>query len=342
MTIICQAILSIAYAQQPRTSVVDDYLDRTGTPQESSAVATVKHLPMLAEYYESAFPLLLDMPEVGDRGFRELMPFGFCLSSGSEVPMADSGTGFPLPSANLAVSRPMKLYNRSLADSVQYLFCDSMVYGVRLFSGAEKEEVRRLLQPYFGQPDYENHAGLLYSDDDYAVRFHEHVGLEVYSLYHYPAEETRFPGVVQRLWRPPFFHVAISDAGLDVPIDLAFFNQTTKENNVQSAFRLATDDIGLRQITFLTPDTVFVYALYPDEPQLQKASRRPMQTCMRTFVSPDVMRLLARASRVEVVVEGSKGRVSYAMPMSQRMSQRMVYEQFRRISTNFHVKYPHW
>lgn len=328
-----------AFAQQPRVKQVEKYLTATGNEVErTQAVLDVKYrlfgsLPQINKC------LMLDLPEFSDRGTREVMPFGYQLNGASEVAL-DRVSG------NLAESTVRPFFNKSLFAGVSYQLCDSVVYGITLYytdpDRRKKAQIKKAMDAFFKRADSTCDTATVYSDPDYAVKvFSDKV--QVYSLYHYPVVESRYPGVSHKVWEGPYTY----DTGRSSLL-LAFYNQESKENNIQSAFKVhykhpGTDEPAkMNRIRFILDDATYEYPLEIEREQRSDQGQMIEECDTRTFVHPEVMKAMARASKVTVELEGDGGRLSYQMPAFQQASLRAAYDYFRWNVTHPMAKYRAW
>lgn len=328
-----------AHAQQPRLEQVDTYLAATGRVADKQPVSE-KRYGLLGTFYRDGKSLLLGLPDFSDRGAREVIPFGYRLNPLSEVAL-EKITG------NLAESIVRPMFNKSIFKGVSYLFCDSVVYGINLHysdqDGIKHATIKKSLDKFFGQADYSRRGEWIYSDPDYAVRL-AFDRVEVYSLFHYPIVETRFPGIAHKVWYGPFTYETDGSS-----LMLAFYNQETKENNIQSAFKVrytynSLQPFGMNKICFVLDDITYDFPL---EIEIERAgmegnkqSRSESDT--RIFINPEVMKAMLRSKRLEVVLEGKTETFSYKIPAFQRASLYTAYEYFRWNVTNPMVKYKAW
>lgn len=326
-----------AWAQQPRLKQVDDYLAVTGQPVELKS-APQKQYNLLGSLYKENKTLMLNLPELEDFGAREVMPFGYRLTPASEVELA-AHTG------NRAETTVRPLYNRSIFSGVSYQLCDSAVYGITLYfdgqDAGKAAAIRRHLKKYFRKADYE-HAGLsVYSDPDYAVKLLPGKA-EFYSLFHYPVTETFYPGVSTKIWTGPCSYEADGSA-----LTLAFFNQESKENNIQSAISVdyrypAGKSFKMNRIRFILDDETIELPLEIEYTDTTDSGKMCRERDTRTFLFPEALKAIVRSAAVRVELVGEGGSFIYPMPAFQRASAHTAYEYFRWNVTNPMAKYRGW
>ena len=326
-----------AFAQQPRLKQVETYLAATGKTVEVKSTPERRY-SLLSTLYNGQKNLMLNLPDLEDVGAREVMPMGYRLNSASKVELVRTD-------ANLSESTLRPLYNESLFSGVSYLFCDSVVYGITLFYNdldrTKQTTIRKNLMKHFGQADFVQGDAAIYSDPDYVVK--QLPGkLEVYSSFHYPVVETFYPGVSQKIWYGPCRY----EQG-DTSLSLAFYNQESKENNIQSAFRITYrypvgKSFGMRLVRFVLDHATYEYPLETEHSQLVDGGKFKEECNTRTFIFPEVLQAIERSHRVKVELEGGGGRFSYTMPAFQRASVHTAYEYFRWNVTNPMAKYRAW
>lgn len=331
-----------SFAQQPRLKQVDTYQATTGRVVDIKS-APQKRYSLLNTLYDSQKGLMLNLPVLDDTGSREVMPLGYRLNSASKVELIRKDE-------NLCESAVRPLYNESLFSGVSYLFCDSVVYGITLYyndpEGIKQPAIRKNLLKFFKQADCERGDSergdtVLYSDPDYAVRLSPGK-LEVYSSFHYPVVETFYPGVSQKIWYGPFCYKQ-GDASLS----LAFYNQESKENNIQSAFRIAYRyPVGkvfkMNQVRFILDDETYEYPLEAEYFRLVDGGGMQEECHTRTFIFPEVLKAMERSRGITVELKGEEGSFSYTMPAFQRASIHTAFEYFRWSVTNPMAKYRAW
>lgn len=324
-------------AQQPRLKQVDEYLSATGR------VLKLKDTPerryaLLQTLYNGQKSLMLNLPDLEDVGAREVMPLGYKLNSASEVSLTKK-------EGNRCESTVLPLWNKSIFSGVSYQLCDSTVYGITLFfndsDGLEQSSISKNLLKFFKKEDYKQGNTAVYSDPDYMVKLMPDK-LEVYSSFHYPVVESFYPGVSQKIWYAPYRY-EMSDAS----VMLAFYNQESKENNIQSAFRIScrypSDKLfKMHRIRFILDDTTYEYPIEIEHSAVVEDGKFREECDTRTFAFPEVLKAIERSHTVIVELEGKGGRISYTMPAFQRASIHTAYEYFRWNVTNPMAKYRAW
>lgn len=327
-----------AFAQQPRLKQVEKYLAVTG---EVTGVRPVqeKTYCLLNSFYKGNKNLMLNLPDFEDRGTREVMPLGYRLNQASEVE-------FRKVTRNLAESVVRPFYNESLFSGVSYQFCDSTVYGVILYYEDHNREkyslIRERMSKYFRQADVLQKDGHVYSDPDYAVKvFSDKV--EIYSLFHFPIVESFYPGVSHKVWYGPYTYDTEHSS-----LMLAFYNQESKENNIQLAFKVhymyqGDTSFKMNRIRFVLDDNAYDFALEIEKEDTVDNGAMRGEYDTRTFIYPEVAKAILRSGKVNIVLEGEGGgRISYEMPAFQRASLYTAYEYFRWTVTNPMKKYRAW
>lgn len=321
-------------AQQPRLPQVDRYRAATGREIQLPAPEEIRY-HLLGTLYDKDVRLMLNLPDFHDKGTKEAMPFGYRLKTESEVELKSVA-------GNLSESTVRKFYNRSVFTGISYLFCDSTVYGIRLYYCPEDKPVREFiggeLDRFFKKADYCSDSLAVYSDPDYLVKIGREK-VEIYSLFHYPAAEVRFPGVTHFYWEAPCMWPVGETA-----VSLSFYNQRTKENNWQTAFRLKVTGrekkFGIKEIRFKTDDTEYSYSLESDFYTV--TDKGYGEADMRTFVFPEEAKEILRSRSVTVSIVGENDSISYPMPMFQRVSLFTAFEYFRWHVTQAMEKYKNW
>lgn len=323
-------------AQQPRLPQVENYLEATGDVSHREIGETARY-NLLETLVAKDARLMLNFPDMNDRGTREVMPFGYQLNAASQVKLVHVD-------GNMATTEVKRLYNKSAFTGVEYALCDSTVYGITFYFDTKDESIRNFvtvqLGAFFGAADYATDSLSVYSDADYLVK----VGngkVEAYSLFHYPCVEKRFPGVQHFYWEAPC-HVFADGA----EVSLAFYNQRTKENNMQLAFKLKmkTEKLsGMKSIKFDTGDAAYSYQLKSDFIEVEPDGSGMTDADMRVFLSQEDAKHILRSPQVAVTIEGNNGKaVSYVMPSFQKASLSTAFDYFRWNVTNAMVKYKGW
>lgn len=310
-----------AKAQQPRMEIVQQYMEQTGAvvlPEISDTL----FCNILSEERLFSQNLLQNFPEVQDRGMKELIPFGYRLTDRTELKLVRSNS-------IVTTSEKVPLYNRSMFSSVEYLLCDSTVWGVRLQSG--KTWNRQLfvsqLKSYFEKTDFDSDTLTVFSDSDYLVR----VGtksVEAQSLYHTPDMTVSFRGVDLHVFgcKTPVFEE-------DICLNVDFYVQETKENNLQLAFQCSAFTVNgeyekVEKISFKNETGHYDY--YVDSEK-------------RVFLMPDAVKRLTEYGPVSVSATMQNGRrLEYRMPYYQYRSLLKAYEYFCWNVTNYKTKYKKW
>ena len=336
-SILLSIVLAVS-AQQPRLPQVKEYLERTGEVTENRMQNNRKQYCLLQQDYHANSQLMLDVPVFKEKGVRAVMPFGFKLSPLSEVPLESTET-------NLFCSERIPLHNNRFFTDISYQFCDSVVYGIilQLSETSQKDmgTFEKEIASIFSKPDYSNDNETVYSDQDYAIQLDKKNSIiKMYSLFHYPIVEDFYPGVSQKVYYGPF-HFKVDD---NQQITLAFLNQESKENNIQTAFRIFYNGITpfeLKTIHFKLDNGKELS--YPLETEfLDKTNNRICEHDTRTFISPEDLQQLARTYRITVTLEGKNSKLSYDMPWFQHASLQTAYEYFRWHVTNPMAKYRAW
>lgn len=332
LLLVCPAL----WGQQPRLDQVGEYQKMTGKPHPVKMAAENRY-NLLGTLYAKGRNILLNFPEMKDKGTKEILPFGFRLSERTEVKTIHH-------SGSLCESVSCGLWNESVFSDVSYLLCDSVVYGVRMKYADTEQTVRGFIQKelktFFSEADYVSDSLSVYSDADYLVKVTPDQVM-AYSLFHYPAVETRFPGVTHYYWEAPC-EMILTDG---TRISISFYNQLTKENNWQTAFRLYVRSRGdepfePERIRFEVDGISYTYPLASFFTE-----RTPcgwVEKVMRVFVAPEVLKRLSRTNGLTVTLEGRTRKFDFVMPAYQRASLSTAYEYFRWNVTNALVKYKGW
>lgn len=328
-------MVGVLIAQQPRSPYVEHYLAETGGVSDFQQVHSKFYcLPM--QRYKSNQKLILNAPVLDVFGLRNIIPFGFTLSPSSEVLMQNRDL-------NMQESTIISLKNNNLFDGMKYMFCDSTLYGLQLYcatlTAQQTDIINKELESFFKKYDFTNSLVSVYSNEDFLVRFDYTLNtLYLFSLFHYPVEESSYPGVKQTVYYSPQNYYCSENEH----ITLAFFNQESKENNVQSAFKLYYTGkklLNFQSIDFLLDDDVVLsYAIRQEfVDSLEHGLLRERDT--RTFIFSEDLAKIIRAGKVRVKIQGKDASVSYDMPAFQKYSAYTIYEYFRWHVTNPMVKY---
>lgn len=324
------------FAQQPRLKQVDNYLAATGQPVEVGKPME-KRYSLLPTLYKGDKSLMLNLPDLGDYGTREVIPFGFRLSQASELELANRKD-------NMAESTVRSFYSQSMFSGVSYQFCDSVVYGITLYYDDQdgvRQNIHKSLLKHFKQADYVQGAATIYSDPDYAVRVLPGK-VEFYSLFHFPTVETFYPGVSHKVWYGPYHYESEGTS-----VTLAFYNQESKENNIQSAFKVsykypADKSFKMNLIRFILDDETIELPLEVEYTDKVDGGKWIEERDTRTFIFPEILKAIDRSTAVSVELVGEGGRFFYKMPAFQRASVHTAYEYFRWNVTNPMAKYRAW
>lgn len=325
-----------AFAQQPRLKQVDEYLAATGQPVEVGKPLE-KEYCLLSTLYKRDKSLMLNLPNLEDYGTREVIPFGFKLNQTSELELARQ-------EGNKAESTVRSFYSQSMFSGVSYQFCDSVVYGITLYYDDQegvKQNIHKNLLKHFKQADYMQGEATIYSDPDYAVKVLPGK-VEFYSLFHFPTVETFYPGVSHKIWYGPY-NYEVDGAS----VMLAFYNQESKENNIQSAFKVSYKyPVGkpfkMNLIRFILDDETIELPLEVEYTDVVDGGKSIEERDTRTFLFPEVLKAMDRSAEVGVELVGEGGRFLYKMPAFQRASVHTTYEYFRWNVTNPMAKYRAW
>ena len=245
----------------------------------------------------------------------------------------------------MAESTVRPFYSKSIFSGVSYQFCDSVIYGITLFydtqDNAKRAAIEKNLVRHFKKADYEQGGAVVYSDPDYAVRLLPGK-VEFYSLFHFPVVETFYPGVSHKVWYGPYNYEANGAS-----VMLAFYNQESKENNIQSAFKVsykypAGKSFKMNLIRFILDDITYELPLEIEYSDVTDGGKAVEELDTRTFVFPEVLKAIDRSKTVKVELVGEGGRLLYEMPAFQRASVHTAYEYFRWNVTNPMAKYRAW
>ncbi len=341
--IVLWAGMAQAFAQQPRLKQADEYLAMTGQPDETKK-STEKQCNLLGTLYGENKRLILNLPDLQDVGTREVMPFGYKLNRASEVELTDANNNQG-ENNNLTESSVRTFFNKSIFSGVSYQLCDSVVYGITLFYDDHQHQRRAVIEKnllrHFQQADYELEGVSVYSDPDYAVRLLPDK-VEIYSLFHFPSVETLYPGVSHKVWYGPCRYETDGSS-----LMLAFYNQETKENNIQSAFNVsykypAGTSFKMTRIRFMLDDQTFEFPLEIEYTDISDDGKTLEERNTRTFLFPEELKAITRSQMINVELIGEEGQLLYKMPEFQRASAYTAYEYFRWNVTNPMIKYTRW
>ena len=329
-------ITGVLMAQQPRIPYVEHYLTETGKVSDSQHSVHSRFYCLPMQQYKSNQKLILNAPVLDILGVKNIIPFGFTLSPTSEIQLQNKNV-------NLQESTIISLRHNDLFNRMKYIFCDSTLYGLHLYceklDSHQTDSINKELEYYFKKHDFSNQGITVYSDEDFLVRFDEKLNtLELFSLFHYPVEESVYPGVKQTVYYgPQNFYFSENEY-----ITLAFFNQESKENNVQSAFKLYHTGKKLMDFQYinfvLDDDVVLQYGIRQEfVDRLENGLLREKDT--RVFIFREDLEKILRADKIWVRINGKNAAVSYEMPAFQKYSAYTIYEYFRWHVTNPMVKY---
>ena len=326
----------LVWSQQPRIPQVDAYLSETGEPLTAIQPIVNKSYCLPAQRYKPAEKLILDYPVFRNLGVRAILPFGFSLNKFSDIQMFSTNN-------NLQESAYLPLKYDSVFSKVSYMFCDSVVYGIRIrlnerLQSAGKEQILDELDKYFTAPDFSNKKKIVYSDEDYLVKYClQENKIEAFSLFHYPVIESIAPGIRQKVYYgPQWYELSENEA-----VMLSFFNQETKENNVQLAAKLyfrGKQLTGFKELRFkLENSLVFSYQLQQEFVEKEKEAETERDT--RIFMYYEQLKKMLQSPTVNVEIVGENRTLSYKMPAFQKYSLLTAYEYFRWQATNPMIKY---
>jgi len=321
-------------AQQPVLPQTPVYQEETGgEPEHIMNEWELRYCLPMKKYKESE-RLYLNIPVFREKGVRAIMPFGFRLSESSEVPLK------PVD-GNLVESEDISLHSSGHFETLNYLLCDSTVYGIKLKYPADnvkKQEIKDELGKIFRGADYSNNKRAVYSDEDFIVKDDKANGyIEIYSLFHYPIYDNIYPGVRQKVYYPPaWFGVSENEE-----VMLAFFNQESKENNVQSGVKIyykGVSPIKFRSVQFILDDNEII-DLPLDSEYIDTYGDYIVERNTRRYLYPEYLQKIIRSQKVVVRITGENRSVEYIMPEFQRYSLYTTFEYFRWQATNSMVKY---
>lgn len=326
----------VVWSQQPRIPRVETYLSETGEPVTALRPTVNKNYCLPMQRYLPSEQLILDCPVFRNLGVRAIMPFGFSLNKFSEIQLLRTKN-------NLQESGCLPLRCDSVFSGISYMFCDSVVYGIRIQVNeggrrAGKEQIVEELDKYFTAPDFSNKNRIVYSDEDFLVKYCLRENkIEVFSLFHYPIVESVAPGIKQKVYYgPQWYEFSEEDA-----VMLAFFNQETKENNVQLAAKLyfrGKQLAGLKELRFhLENGLVLSYQLQQEFTANEKGTKTERDT--RIFMHYEQLKKMMQSRTVGVEIVGQFRTLSYQMPAFQKYSLHTAYEYFRWQATNPMIKY---
>jgi hypothetical protein len=326
----------VLFSQQPRMPHVEMYLSETGKPVTAISPIVEKKYCLPMQRYNHSEKLILDLPVFKNLGVRAILPFGFSLNKLSEIQMLSINDNL-----QESVFRPLNF--DSVFSGLSYMFCDSVVYGIRIqvnegLQRVRKEQIIKELDKYFTVPDFSNERMIVYSDEDFLVRyFLQENKIEAFSLFHYPVVESNAPGIKQKVYfGPQWYEFPEGEA-----IMLAFFNQETKENNVQLAAKLyfrGKELIGFNELRFkLENGLVINYSLQQEFVEKEKGIKTERDT--RIYMHYEQLKKMMQSRVVEVEVVGTNKKLSYKMPAFQKYSLYIAYQYYRWQATNPMVKY---
>ncbi len=262
----------------------------------------------------------------------DLLPFGFKLSKQSRVKMDTVEQSGSLP-----------VTDSTFFASATYFFNDSVVQKVRLYPVKDRailkirDTLENVLDAYFLRKDFSNTKETVYSDEDLLVSVNiEHNFLEISSLNH----QRLFEEVVSVIGLRNYSIDSRSSysLALDEVLHLSFFNQITKENNVQLAFSIrynSTKPIYFEEIIFeLSEGKKIRFPVKPlKEPYEEKVSR--------CFIGVEELKRILKSEKVRIILSGSQTR-SYLMPDYQRHSLKTALQFYKENVTHPLIHYPGW
>jgi len=323
-----------SFAQQPRLPIVDGYLQNTGNVSLNKAGIIKKYCLPLQRYKDNE-QLLLNSPVFREKGVRNIIPFGYRLNRFSEIKLN-------YLEDNLQESFDMQLPVNNYFNSIKYLFCDSMVYGIKLIlsdnDDKKLENIIDELNEVFINEDYKTKKSIVYSNCDFALRVNFNRNeIEIYSLFHYPIVENILQGVGQKTYYAPFWY----DFDDDTSIMLAFSNQESKENNVQSLFKVyykGKTPFNFNLIRFTLDDKkVLEYVIEPEF--VEKTETNIVEKDTRVFIFPEDLQKMAKAATIKIEIISDNSTIIYQMPWFQKHSLHTIFEYFRWQATNPMQKY---
>ena len=288
--------------------------------------------PPAANYHWHGWaPFYLSIPFLKEAGIEDLMPFGFRLTPQSQVRLQ----------ANGRESYPVKTSDTTLLQSVTYFLVDSVVKKVQLHINPNRKgaaaTLKAMLKRHFGRYEFSNSEETAYSDDDFLASLDTKSNmLCIQSLDHQPLEEQRIMEVNLRTYRDDGrFWFSLSD---QEAIGLEFYNQITKENNVQLAFRLhyqGASPMALKQVCF-EPEGAPKMS-FPVSPVTSGGTEK----VTHCFIRPEDARRLAKAQNVRVTLLGKTVK-SYYLPTYQLHSLKTALQFYKENVTDPLIQYNGW
>ncbi|RFM27028.1 hypothetical protein [Deminuibacter soli] len=292
--------------------------------QQASAQYTYRWTPTDQFYLSAGF--------LKPFGVEDLVPFGYRLDNGSAIPLHKGATG--------VVSDPLPVTEQRYFSTVRYAFRDSMVTAATLTVkniSDKRAGIEKVLDQYFGHADYKNVRESVYSDEDFAVNLRvADQTLSIVSLDHQALEEQAYPNINLRNYGDNglFWY----DADTARAIGLAFYNQVTKENNVQPAFRLyyrSPVSINLKSVVFELGNGKKIS--FP----VNTITEKGLQKVTRCYWNYETGREILRSEKVTVCLQGTET-VRYVMPAYQRHSLQTAVQFYKENVTNPLLQYKGW
>ena len=228
-----------------------------------------------------------------------------------------------------------------MLDTVTYFLDDSTVKAVRLTINVKNKgavmAMRSILGKYFRQPDFSNRNETVYSDEEFLACLNTQESyLWIQSLDHQPLLEQRIMEVNLRSYKDDGrFWLSLSERE---NIGLEFYNQITKENNVQLAFRLyyqGPDGSGFSSVSFQLENNKRVnFAVSP-------ALTEGVQKVTRCFINREDALAIFRSRKVRITLTGASSK-SYLLPSYQRHSLKTALQFYKENVTNPLIQYNGW
>lgn len=265
-------------------------------------------------------------------GIEDLVPFGYRLNSSSQIKVNTV--------ERKQFSDVLPVTDTTVFSSVQYAFRDSMTtvatLAIRNFTG-NRSKIESELNKHFGHADFKNANETVYSDEDFLVALNaKSKTMEVVSLDHQQLLEQIISNINLRNYKDDsrfWFNIDAARA-----VGLEFYNQVTKENNVQMAFRLYNNSpkaLHIKQIVFQLDGAKKIS--FP----VSTITDARMEKITRCFIQYDVARQILHAENVKVIVRGD-AMLSYEMPAYQRHSLKSAIQFYKENVTNPLLQYKGW
>lgn len=266
----------------------------------------------------------------------DLLPFGFKLNKQSRLKI-DSAQ------QHTFISHAIPVTDTTFFSSAVYSFNDSVVQKVRLYPVRSnnilkiRDTLEKVLDAYFYQKDFTNANETVYSDDDLLVSINiKDNFLEISSLNHQRLLEEIAVGINLRNYKIDNrmdYHLAPGEA-----VHLGFYNQITKENNVQLAFNIqynSSKPINYNEVIFeISGEQRVLFRVKP-------AKNGDGEKVSRCFIDIADAKRILKSEKVKIILSGPNTK-SYLLPEYQKHSLKTAIQFYKENVTHPLIHYPGW